>query len=99
VGGCGEPARDLDPTVFFLSKRGIECQRCDECGIRSAACQEACGDGAIPNDFPAGCFPLVHDGTVCLRAITQSSCAAHRRAMGVPPLVPGECNFCPSAGD
>jgi hypothetical protein len=95
IGGCGQTARDLDPEAFFASKQGIECSRCRECGLRTPACVVACGLGPIPNEFPPGCFPLVHDGTVCLRALTQASCAEHRKVVAEPPRVPSECNFCP----
>ena len=100
VGGCGQTARELDPVVFFLSKQGIDCDRCRQCGIETQACSDACEGGEVPEEFPEGCLPLVHDGTVCLRAITQGDCSKHRRAMSSPPRVPSECNFCPdpSAG-
>jgi hypothetical protein len=95
IGGCGQTAEDLDPTAFFRSKQGIECTRCEECGLVTAACSRACDRVPVPSDFPPGCYPLVHDGTVCLRALTQGSCAAHREVMQDPPSVPSECNFCP----
>jgi hypothetical protein len=95
IGGCGQTARDLDPEVFFQSKRSIECTRCGECGLRTPACELACDEAEVPEDFPEGCYPLVHDGTVCLRALTQSSCEDHSKVMGDPPRVPSECNFCP----
>jgi hypothetical protein len=95
IGGCGQTARDLDPVVFFKSKRSIECRRCNECGLRTPACELACDTDEAEAEFPEGCYPLVHDGTVCLRALTQSSCEEHRKVMSDPPRVPGECNFCP----
>lgn len=95
IGGCGQTAQDLDPSVFFNSKQSIECDRCEECGLRTPACQSACAGEAVPSEFPSGCFPLVHDGTVCLRALTQASCDQHRLVMSEPPQVPSECNFCP----
>jgi hypothetical protein len=95
IGGCGQTARDLDPAVFFESKQTIECRRCAECSIRTLACETACDDGPVPDQFPDGCYPLVHDGTVCLRALTQSSCEEHAKVMADPPRVPSECNFCP----
>ena len=96
IGGCGQAARDLDPQVFFESQQAIECRRCEECSIRSPACENACDATPVPEQFPDGCYPLVHDGTVCLRALTQSSCDEHRKVMGDPPRVPSECNFCPA---
>jgi hypothetical protein len=95
IGGCGQTARDLDPQVFFDSKQTIECRRCEECSIRTPACEAACDAADVPDQFPDGCYPLVHDGTVCLRALTQSSCEEHRKVMSDPPRVPSECNFCP----
>jgi hypothetical protein len=95
IGGCGQTARDLDPVVFFNSKQSIECSRCGECGLRTPACEIACDRVEVPEEFPEGCFPLVHDGTVCLRALTQGSCEQHREVMSDPPRVPSECNFCP----
>jgi hypothetical protein len=95
IGGCGQTAQDLDPQVFFESKQSIECQRCRECSLRTRACETACDDGPVPDQFPDGCYPLVHDGTVCLRALTQGSCETLSKVMGDPPLVPSECNFCP----
>lgn len=95
IGGCGQAAEDLDPGAFFESKQSIECGRCQECRIRTPACEQACSGAELPDDFPDGCFPLVHDGTVCLRALLQASCADHREFAGDPPSVPSECNFCP----
>lgn len=95
VGGCGQAARDLDPEAFFASKQAIECSRCRECDLVTAACQSACDRGPTETEFPVGCFPLVHDGTVCLRALTRASCEEHRKVVADAPRVPSECNFCP----
>jgi hypothetical protein len=95
IGGCGQAAEDLDPATFYLSKQTIECDRCRECRIRTPACEAACSAEPVPTEFPEGCFPLVHDGTVCLRALTRASCDDHREFSGEPPSVPSECNFCP----
>ena len=95
IGGCGQAAEDLDPATFFLSKQTIECNKCRECRIRTPACELACSDTPPPAEFPEGCFPLVHDGTVCLRALTRASCDDHREFSGDPPSTPSECNFCP----
>lgn len=95
VGGCGQVPRDLDPVVFFSSKRFLECQRCRDCTLDTPACTEACEGNSALEEFPESCFPLVHDGTVCLRAIDEADCDRHRRAMSTPPSVPSECNFCP----
>ena len=95
IGGCGQSPQDLDPATFFLSKQTIECSKCRECRIRTPACELACSDAPAATEFPEGCFPLVHDGTVCLRALTRASCDDHREFSGEPPSAPSECNFCP----
>jgi hypothetical protein len=95
VGGCGQAAQDLDPPAFFLSLASVQCDRCQECGIRTRGCDAACSGEEVPSEFPEGCFPLVHDGTVCLRAMIQASCEDHREFAAEPPRVPSECNFCP----
>ena len=99
IGGCGQAAQDLDPLAFFLSMQSVQCRRCEECRIRTAFCESVCSSiepgSQIPTEFPEGCFPLVHDGTVCLRALTQASCEDHREFAADPPSVPSECNFCP----
>lgn len=96
IGGCGQTAEDLDPETFFLSQQTIQCNKCTQCRIRTPACELACSDTTVPTEFPEGCFPLVHDGTVCLRALTRASCEDHRKFSGDPPSVPSECNFCPA---
>jgi len=95
IGGCGETARDLDPVAFFSSKQAIECSKCGECGLSTPGCERACERDEVPEEFPPGCYPLVHDGTVCLRALTQASCDVARQVVADPPSVPSECNFCP----
>jgi hypothetical protein len=96
VGGCGQAAEDLDPPAFFLSLQSIQCDRCEECGIRTTSCEAACAGAEVEQAFPEGCFPLVHDGTVCLRAMIQASCDDHREFAAEPPRSPSECNFCPA---
>jgi hypothetical protein len=95
IGGCGGTARDLDPGAFFASKQAIECSKCGECGLSTPACERACEREEVPEEFPPGCYPLVHDGTVCLRALTQASCDVATQVVADPPSVPSECNFCP----
>jgi hypothetical protein len=97
VGGCGQPAEPLDPLVFFASKYTIDCQRCGECGLTTVTCGKACDSRTeIPHEFPTHCYPLVHDGEVCLRALFNASCSEYRRYMDdIAPDAPSECNFCP----
>ena len=98
VGGCGQPLQDLDPLVFFPSKKQFECERCTECAIGTATCQQACDQqSAFSLEFPAGCYPLVHDGEACLRAILEVSCSDVELLMSDEhPRAPTECNFCPA---
>jgi hypothetical protein len=97
VGGCGQKPAELDPEIFFASKANIDCQRCQECGLASKACTQACDfSQALPTQFPDRCVPLVHDGEVCLRALQYASCDDYRAYVNdVSPSVPTECNFCP----
>lgn len=101
VGGCGQPARDLDADAFFQEKRRVDCSHCRECGIRTASCEAACSEDAPPSEgFPSGCYPLVHDGEVCLRALDDASCDEYRSYVDdEAPQVPSECNFCPPRED
>jgi hypothetical protein len=97
IGGCGQSAQELDPQVFFASKYNIDCMRCRECALISRACSTACNDDTpIPASFPEHCYPLVHDGEVCLRALFNASCNDYKSYMDDrSPTSPSECNFCP----
>jgi hypothetical protein len=97
VGSCAQPAVDLAPERFFGAKRSLDCIRCEECAIGSSTCVNAC-DRALPTQdaFPEGCFPVVHDGEVCLRKLLDAECGDYARYMrDENPVVPTECNFCP----
>lgn len=101
VGGCGQEAALLDAPTFFVNKKLTDCRRCDECGLITNACLEAC-DETVPfdRDFPDGCLPLVHDGEVCLRALRHASCDDYAGFVSDhAPTTPSECNFCPPRGD
>ena len=97
VGGCGQSPAELDPGTFFASKANIDCQRCQECGLTRASCENACtAPESYPSAFPENCVPLVHDGEVCLRALLHASCGDYGSYMNdSAPSVPTECNFCP----
>ncbi|HEX3775679.1 MAG TPA: hypothetical protein VHV51_14505 [Polyangiaceae bacterium] len=98
IGGCGQRPQELDPGIFFVSKAAIDCQRCTECGLASKSCTNACNDdpASYPNAFPDRCLPLVHDGEVCLRALSNASCSDYADYMSdQSPTVPTECDFCP----
>lgn len=99
IGGCGQTAQQLDPLVFFASKASIDCTRCQECGLTTDTCVEACDPNApVADAFPEGCVPLVHDGEVCLRALRNASCGDYAGYVSDDPntrSTPTECNFCP----
>ena len=96
IGSCGQPVVQLDAAKFFAEKRLLDCRACSRCGFDTDRCAEACG-GALPaSEFPVGCFPLVHDGEVCLDALAAASCGDYRSYIDdEQPTVPTECNFCP----
>ncbi len=96
IGSCGLERADLDATKFFTEKRRIDCARCVSCALATAACDEACGASAVPSEFAEDCFPLTHDGEVCLAALTHASCEDYASYVAdAGATVPTECNFCP----
>jgi hypothetical protein len=96
IGGCGQRAELLDPPIFFASMQRMDCVRCQDCGLEGRRCDDACAGTPGQRDFPEGCFPLVHDGEVCLRALRYASCDDYAGYMSdTAPRVPTECNFCP----
>jgi hypothetical protein len=96
IGSCGQEAQELDPALFFDTKRAIDCERCRDCGITTETCRRACDDPAPQAAFAEDCLPLVHDGEVCLRALLSASCSDYETfTRDVAPLVPAECDFCP----
>lgn len=98
IGGCGQPAQELDPRIFYASKADVDCNRCRKCNLAFKSCDNACDPSiAVPASFPTGCYPLVHDGEVCLRALVNASCDDYLRFMDdQQPSAPTECNFCPN---
>ena len=100
IGGCGQGAEQLDAKAFFDKKRGIDCRKCNDCAFDLFFyCEEACRVNADASEsFPIGCFPLVHDGEVCLRALEHTSCKNYvdyvKNDIGTRST-PSECNFCP----
>jgi hypothetical protein len=97
VGGCSQPARELDAPVFFASKDFNDCQHCKDCQFHSAICERACSNQLSQSAFPKDCLPLVHDGEVCLRALQSASCDEYRAYVRDQNTeVPTECNFCPA---
>lgn len=112
IGGCGQEASLLDEAKFFAQKARIDCESCETCGLVTRRCEAACNaedgvetpdevGGEVAGDvaaesFPVGCQPLVHDGEVCLRALSDASCddyAAYVADEGA--TTPTECAFCP----
>jgi hypothetical protein len=100
IGGCGQEADLLDAPTFYVTKRSIDCRQCNDCGLVFTSCQDACDVYApVPESFPVGCFPLVHDGEVCLRALTNATCGDYAKYVDDNPAsrsTPTECNFCPT---
>jgi hypothetical protein len=100
IGSCGQPATPLDATRFFGAKKVLDCTRCQECGLEGSRCDEACDRSqAPPTAFPSECFPVVHDGEVCLRRLLAAPCDDYASYVAeISPVVPSECNFCPVGG-
>jgi len=97
IGSSCQPVVLLDHTKFFSAKQGLDCDRCTSCSLTSTACNAACGKKPVAPPFPKNCYPLVHDGEVCLRALTAASCSDY--ALFVADhgaIIPTECDFCPA---
>jgi hypothetical protein len=96
VGGCNQQAVQLDAGAFFAGKKSIDCQRCTECTLASQTCERACAAGSVPREFTEGCVALVHDGEVCLHALSAASCDDYATFVrDQAPSTPTECDFCP----
>jgi hypothetical protein len=99
IGSCGQRADDLDAAKFFDEKQNIDCARCEACVLTSQACTLACGP-TVTLAFPANCYPVVHDGEVCLDALQAASCADYQSfTADQGSTVPTECLFCPPRVD
>lgn len=95
IGSCSQRADDLDPAKFFVAKQNLDCARCLACTIDSQLCKLACGP-TLPQTFPKNCYPVVHDGEVCLDALRAASCADyHAFTADQGSTIPTECVFCP----
>lgn len=96
VGSCGQEVAELDPEKFFVEKDFIDCNKCSECGFITRSCDAACDQELDQTSFDPDCFPLVHDGEVCLNALRAASCGEYAGFVDdTAPTVPTECNFCP----
>lgn len=97
LGSCGQEVVVLDHDKFFAAKEVIECSQCDACILDTNACKRACDDKLDQVPFPVDCFPLVHDGEVCLRKLDASSCGDFASFVADEgATIPTECNFCPA---
>jgi len=96
IGSCGSPAADLDPASFAAARKGVDCQRCTECGLTTQTCRSACDPNAPGTaGWPTTCHPLLQDGEVCLRALLSASCGEYTSFVDdVAPTAPTECDFC-----
>jgi hypothetical protein len=95
IGCFTQPADALDPAKFFDDKQNVDCKKCTTCRIETMACTRACGPTVNPG-FPQGCFPVVHDGEVCLDALEIASCADYAGyEADQSATIPTECDFCP----
>jgi hypothetical protein len=96
IGSCGQEVAELDAEKFFIEKDFIDCSQCTECGFETAICADACDGELSTTAFDEDCFPLVHDGEVCLNALRAASCDEYGGFVDdAAPTVPTECNFCP----
>ena len=96
IGACGATAVALDESAFAAQRKALDCRRCTECGLSTQACASAC-DPKAPSSvgFPNTCFPLQHDGDVCLHALEYASCDDYASYVSdEDPTVPSECDFC-----
>jgi hypothetical protein len=103
IGSCGQQATPLDETVFAAQRKELDCQKCTECGFTTETCLNACNPDK-PSDvaWPDTCYPLDHDGVVCIDALEAASCKDYASFVSdVDPTTPTECQFCldiPEAG-
>lgn len=98
--GCfTDQAADLDPNKFFLSKQADDCAACMACNFTTNDCMRACGP-PMGGAFPYGCYPLIQDGEVCLRALEAASCSDYQSYVSDQgATIPTECDFCPALAD
>ncbi len=96
IGSCNQAPDALDPDKFFATKQSVDCQRCTQCGLDTQPCVRACTPPLLGGTFPTGCYPLVHDGEVCLDALVAATCSAYQSYVADEgATVPTECDFCP----
>jgi hypothetical protein len=96
VGSCGTTATALDIPEFAAQRKVLDCDKCTQCGFVTQTCERACNP-SLPSDvaIPSTCFPLAHDGVVCLDALEATSCGAYAPFVSdTAPTTPSECQFC-----
>ncbi len=96
IGSCGDQAAPLDLATFQAERKAADCQRCRDCGLMTQTCMDAC-DPNKPSSvsWPSTCYPLQHDGVVCIDALLAASCSAYASYVSdTSPTVPTECDFC-----
>jgi hypothetical protein len=101
IGACGRTATALDVATFSAQRKAVDCHRCTACGVMTQTCARACNTG-VPSDvfIPSTCFPLAHDGEVCLDALEAASCSAYVGFVSdTAPTAPAECEFCRDVPD
>ena len=98
IGSCSQAIEDLDPVKFFAEKQRVDCEQCVRCEFATEACGAACAGREVADSFESGCYPLAHDGEVCLRALRDADCDEYERYVAdQAPETPTECAFCPVA--
>lgn len=96
IGSCGTTATALDIPAFAAARKALDCQRCSQCGFDTQTCINACNP-KVPSDvvIPSTCYPLTHDGQVCLDALEAASCSTYAGFVSdTDPSAPTECVFC-----
>ncbi len=96
VGSCGDQASSLDLATFRAERKAVDCARCTQCGLTTSACAAACNPRAPSTvSWPSTCYPLQHDGVVCIDALEAASCADYASYVSDDaPTLPTECDFC-----
>jgi hypothetical protein len=96
IGSCNQALEELDPAKFFAEKQRVDCEQCVRCEFGTESCRAACAGEGLADRFDLGCYPLVHDGEVCLRALRDADCEEYSRYVDDgAPETPTECAFCP----
>lgn len=97
VGSCGDTATSLDLKTFIAERKTLDCRRCTQCDLTSQTCMAACNPQSPGSSYgwPSTCFPVQHDGVVCLDALEAASCGDYASYVSdTEPSEPSECDFC-----